>query len=141
MISMLIIVFNSNFSFNGFTFDQNGYSDSKFDNPEFNLFETYRRETDGGSLFSGFDWNTDYKRTFDKKEQELVIAYQLSENTNDRNSMVDQDSSSISSRILEDNDNDGKKFRTYYPTRLYSSFFQKNKNGNRSENSHQRYQK
>ncbi|MEM6965798.1 MAG: TonB-dependent receptor [Bacteroidota bacterium] len=99
---------NSNFSFNGFTMDQNGLTTTTNNNPLIGIFETYNRTSDGGNLFSGFDWTTDYKKTFDKKERELVIAYQLSENTNDRSNRLVQDESFSFVGIDEENVNDGK---------------------------------
>lgn len=99
---------NSNFSFNGFTSDVEGETSTTNTLPSIDFTETYLRTTQADALFSGFDWTTDYKKTYDKEDQELVFAYQLSENTNDRSSDLDQDSSYAFSEILEKNVNDGK---------------------------------
>ncbi|MFK7774673.1 MAG: TonB-dependent receptor [Saprospiraceae bacterium] len=99
---------NSNISFNGFTSNADGETNTTNILPSINFNETYARTTQADALFSGFDWTTDYKKTYDKKDQELVIAYQLSENTNDRSSDLDQDASFAFPQILEENVNDGK---------------------------------
>jgi len=99
---------NSNFSFNGFTSTVDGETSTTSSLPSINFNETYLRSTQADALFSGFDWTTDFKRTYDKEDQELVFAYQLSENTNDRTSDLDQDESFAFQRIKEENVNDGK---------------------------------
>ena len=99
---------NSNISFNGFTSTSDGETNTTNILPSINFSETYARTTQADALFSGFDWTTDYKKTYDKKDQELVIAYQLSENTNDRNSDLDQNESFAFAQISEENVNDGK---------------------------------
>jgi len=99
---------NSNISFNGFTSNSDGETNTTNILPSINFSETYARTTQANALFSGFDWTTDYKKTYDKKDQELVIAYQLSENTNDRSSDLDQDASFAFPQIMEENVNDGK---------------------------------
>ena len=99
---------NSNISFNGYTSNNEGGTITNNILPSIDFQETYERTTNADALFSGFDWTTDYKKTYDKEGQELVFAYQLSENTNDRSSDLDQDASSAFSQILEENVNDGK---------------------------------
>ena len=85
-------------------------SPSSFDYilPSIDFQETYSRTTNADALFSGFDWTTDYKKTYDKEGQELVFAYQLSENTNDRSSDLEQEASLAFPQIAEENINDGK---------------------------------
>jgi ferric enterobactin receptor len=99
---------NSNISFNGFTSNNGGETNTTNILPSIDFSETYMRTTNADALFSGFDWTTDYKKTYDKEGQELVFAYQLSENTNDRSSDLDQDASFAFPRISEENINDGK---------------------------------
>ena len=99
---------NSNIRFNGRSSDSEGFTTTTSSIPNLDFVETYRRDIEGGGLFSGFDWTTDFKKTFEKKEQELVFAYQLSENTNDRNSALVQQASANFPAIDEENNNDGK---------------------------------
>ncbi len=99
---------NSNISFNGYTSNNDGETTTTNILPSIDFQETYRRTTNSDALFSGFDWTTDYKKTYDKEGQELVFAYQLSENTNDRSSDLDQDASLAFPQISEENINDGK---------------------------------
>ena len=40
----------------------------------------YNRVNEADNLRGGFDWNTDFKRTFKKKDQELGFAFQWSYN-------------------------------------------------------------
>ncbi|HFB99668.1 MAG TPA: TonB-dependent receptor, partial [Phaeodactylibacter sp.] len=96
---------NSNFSTRGASFNRDGFVDSRFDSLMETVLEVFHRTTVGGTLNSGFDWNTDYKKTFDKEGQELVLAYQLSGNTNNTNNIVNQDAFPFRK---EDNNNDGK---------------------------------
>lgn len=99
---------NSNISFNGFTSNSDGETSTTNILPSIDFSETYSRMTSSNALFSGFDWTTDYKKTYEKEGQELVFAYQLSENTNDRSSDLDQDASFAFPQIAEENINDGK---------------------------------
>lgn len=127
---------NSNFSTRGASFNRDGFVNSSFSNPMDTIFQEFRRDTKGGTLNSGFDWNTDYKKTFAKEDQEFVLAYQLSGNTNNSNNIVEQNGFPI---INEDNDNDGKNLEHTIQLDYTHPFSKKNKN--RWKNTYPRHQK
>lgn len=70
---------NSSFSYQGFGFDSDGFMDASIVLDT--VMSEWRRENEGGNLFSGFDWSTDYTKKFEDNDgQELALAYQLSGN-------------------------------------------------------------
>ncbi|MEM6807491.1 MAG: carboxypeptidase regulatory-like domain-containing protein [Bacteroidota bacterium] len=67
---------NSNFRVRGFTFDRDGFQDAIFSDPILNINQNYRQNQLTGSLFSGFDWTTDYTKKFkENKEKELTFGH------------------------------------------------------------------
>ncbi len=75
---------NSSFNLRGFGFDTDGvFTGALTDGTGTSLYN-FNNTNVGENLFSGFDWNTDYTRTFEANDQqELVIAYQLSKGDQD----------------------------------------------------------
>ena len=66
---------NSSISFRGFGFDTDGFANGTIFNNNFD------RTTIGESLFSGYDWNTDFTRKFESSDvQEFSMAVQVSGN-------------------------------------------------------------
>ncbi len=58
-----------------------------FDDPINGLNQVYEIVNDRTRNYQGFDWSTDYRKTFEREEQELIFAFQLSGN----NSTVEND--------------------------------------------------
>lgn len=76
---------NSSISARGFSFDVDNDSDATINDPATMFSSSWNRKFLGETLTNGFDWSTDYTRTFeDNDDQELVIAYQLSGNVQDQ---------------------------------------------------------
>ncbi len=110
---------NSSISFNGFSMDTDGFVDVSFIDPIISITELYRRNTIMDSRNDGFDWTTDYTKTFDDKNREFSISYQLNGNNNNSNTNLDQigdltDSLNINERSFNDGDNLQSTFQTDY---------------------------
>ncbi len=81
---------NSNISFRGFQLTRDGGGNSYFSDP-FNMFNMeMKRESDAENLNSGFDWNTDNRRTFPKSEKEFSLGFQASSNVEDSENLISQ---------------------------------------------------
>jgi len=74
---------NTSFSLNGFGSDQQGDAVGLLVGSGFN------RANDNNTLFSGFDWNTDFTKKFEDNEtRELVFAVQVSGNVQNQENIV-----------------------------------------------------
>ncbi len=71
---------SSTFRANGFSFNNSSNTAVSINNVSENVASGYNRINEGDNLRGGFDWSTDYKRTFKKKDQELDFAFQWSDN-------------------------------------------------------------
>ncbi len=60
--------------------DRNSNTAIRIDDQHQNLALNYGRVNKSDILRGGFDWNTDFKRTFKEKDQELGFAFQWSNN-------------------------------------------------------------
>jgi len=99
---------NSNFRIRGFTFDRDGFQDALFVDPIFNINQSYRQNQLTGSLFSGYDWNTDYTKKFkENKDREFTIGFQMSGNDNDQDISLERLSDDIELFLKEKSINDG----------------------------------
>lgn len=79
---------SSNFSYFFFQFDREGTLNSSLsDVTDYNYRRTYF--TGNGRL--GFDWSTDYKRTFQKKDRELTAAFLWSQSRDHNKSSYEID--------------------------------------------------
>ena len=79
---------NSSFSTRGHNFDSESIVNSAFLDPGAELTESYRRTATGTRGWSGFEWNTDYLKKFQKEGQELIFAFQVNGNNSDHDSRV-----------------------------------------------------
>ena len=102
---------NSSFSLNGFTFDTDGRTSLSYIDPVQSISQQYNRNLLGKSLFSGYDWTTDFTKKYKDPEKELVFAVQVSGNTNDRENDVTQTDFPV---LDELNKNDGKNLETTF---------------------------
>ncbi len=92
---------NTSYSLRGFGFNTDGSSDGIiFDN-------AFNRTNVGTSLFSGYDWNTDYTKKFESNEvQELSFAVQVSTNIqNQENNILENGFLTRDEEIENDGDN------------------------------------
>ncbi|MBK6390961.1 MAG: TonB-dependent receptor [Saprospiraceae bacterium] len=71
---------SSTFRANGFTMDQNSTTAVSIADQVQSQNFNYDRINTANNGRGGFDWNTDFKRTFKKKDQELGFAFQWSNN-------------------------------------------------------------
>ena len=99
---------NTSFNLRGFNFNRDGYQDAVFTDPYQGLIQKYRRTTDGGSGRDGFDWNTDYKKTFKNPGQELTLAFQLSGDNSNNDTELGTAYESGGNDLRQKTFNDGK---------------------------------
>lgn len=104
--------FSSNLSFRGHGDIRNELVNSLFNDPSAGFNQTYTRSSNSNSLRGGFDWTTDYRRTFKKPEQELILAIQLDGNQNSNQNSLEQLADDPSLLRNERNNNDGYNLET-----------------------------
>lgn len=108
----------TSFSTNGFNFDSDSELTGEFIDPIFDQGYTFNRLQGGLNGQSGYDWATDYKKTFEKKDQEFTLAFQLSGNQSDTDNTIKQYYSNLTSvrdeRIFNDGDNLETTFQADY---------------------------
>lgn len=98
---------NSTVRLNGFQLLRNGTTNATFEDPSLQIAQQYSRYNDDSSLGSGFDWSTDYKKTFpNKKDMEWSLGYQLSGRQSLESTLIDQSGDPLLI-IQQDNDNNG----------------------------------
>lgn len=100
---------NSNVSFNGFTFDRDGTTDSRLIDPVALIDQITNRKTESNTLTNGYDWNTDYTMKFPDSEREFSVGFQLSGNIDDATNTLDQTGDVL---IDEKSDNKGRNLET-----------------------------
>ncbi len=98
---------SSSVNFRGFSFDNSGSQNATF--TDFNsLFqEITDRNSDAQTLRGGFDWTTDYRRTFKEEGKELSLGFQLNGNVSNLESDITSMSTSTLLNFLEQQQNDG----------------------------------
>lgn len=104
--------FSSNLSFRGHGDVRNELVSSLFNDPLAGFNQTYTRSSNSNSLRGGFDWTTDYRRTFKKPEQELIFAIQLDGNQNSNENSLEQLADDPTLLRNERNSNDGYNLET-----------------------------
>ncbi|MEL6672888.1 MAG: outer membrane beta-barrel family protein [Bacteroidota bacterium] len=82
----------SNFNIRGQAFDREGSIDAVFTDPILTLNQAYNQAQETNTLSSGYDWNTDYTRTFEKKEKEFSMSAQVSGNITETDFDLDRTS-------------------------------------------------
>ncbi len=81
----------SNVRLNGRQYVRDGITENYFNDPEAMIIQNYSRINDDINLSTGFDWSTDYRRTFaGNKEREWTMAYQLSGDFSDDGTQIEQ---------------------------------------------------
>ena len=110
---------NSSFRLRGFSFKNDGFQDAIFNDPINSVFQDYRRTSNARRLRSGFDWTTDYRRTYEQKEKEFSIAIQISGDSDDDSSDLLQQSNDpvlFIEEIDERAKNDGSNLEITFQT-------------------------
>ncbi|WP_235295371.1 TonB-dependent receptor domain-containing protein [Portibacter lacus] len=79
---------NTSFSTRGFSFNSDGTLDGSLTDPIFNNGYNFTRTSGGVNGRSGYDWSTDYKKTFEEKDREFTLAFQLSGDQNDADNNI-----------------------------------------------------
>jgi len=99
---------SSSINFRGFSFRNDAPTEAVFTPDLTQLFsEITNRRSDGNTLNGGFDWSTDYRRTFKKEGQEFSVAFLLNGNVSDIDSDITSTSSTDVLDFLEHQENDG----------------------------------
>ena len=101
---------NTSYSTRGRSFDAESNISGSLTSPIEGQGFSFTREQADDNLADGFDWNTDYTRTFEGNEtQELSFAYQLSNNNQDQDIILTETNSldflNRDETIFNDSDN------------------------------------
>ncbi len=98
---------NTSFNLRGFTFDQNGNLGAVFNDPNESIFQEYNRLNTNDNLRSGFDWTTDYRKTYETPDKEFSVAFQITGQNSEDNITLLQESADPSLLLREKSDNNG----------------------------------
>ena len=104
----------STFSVRGFKSNTDGFTDGTFIGPTNNIIEDFRRSSIGGDLRSGYDWSTNYTKSFKKKEQELSLSFRLDGNISNTDRDVERTGTPITSNVNELLDNESDNLETTF---------------------------
>ena len=105
---------NTSVTYRGFGRTSEDETTASYEDPSADIFREYTRSNETKSLRGGFDWNTDYRRTFAKPEQELVLAFQISGNNSNSTNSIFQQGNDPSLYQNEQNENDGLNLETTF---------------------------
>ena len=105
---------NTSLTYRGFGRVQDDRTTAFYTDPSRDLFQEYTRLNGSRSLRGGFDWNTDYRRTFDKKGQEFVFAFQVSGDNSNTTNTIFQQGNDPTLLQNEENENDGLNLETTF---------------------------
>lgn len=99
---------SSSINFRGFSFDNEAPTDATFIPDMSQLFsEITNRVSDANTLNAGFDWATDYRRTFKEEGKEFSVAFLVNGNVNNLDSDISSTSNNALLNFLERQQNDG----------------------------------
>ena len=98
---------STSIGFRGFGRSGDNVTNATFMDPSIGLDQIYTRNSFSESLNSGLDWNTDYKRTFKKPDQELRIGLQVDMDNSDSENNFDQSGNEASLQQRNKNENQG----------------------------------
>jgi outer membrane receptor protein involved in Fe transport len=98
---------NSSLTFNGFGSTRDNVTEALFLDPALNFRQEYTRISEASSLRGGFDWNSDYRRTFKTPEQEIAFSFQLTGQNSNTKNVLRQEGNDPSLFRDEKNDNQG----------------------------------
>ncbi|NND34828.1 MAG: TonB-dependent receptor [Saprospiraceae bacterium] len=103
---------NSSFNLRGHTFDQSSVLDAAFRDPFSEIFQDYNRINENDNLRSGYDWNTDYRKTYKTPEREFSVAFQISGENSEDNIFLDQRSEDLDLVLRELSANTGRSLES-----------------------------
>ena len=105
---------NTSVTYRGFGRSSDDETTATLSDPSQDLFWEYSRTNESQSLRGGFDWTTDFRRTFDREGQEFIAAFQISgNNSNSTNTILQQGNDPFLFRN-EENENDGLNLETTF---------------------------
>jgi ferric enterobactin receptor len=81
---------NSSIRFNGFNSWRDGTLDGTFSTFGLPTPTTFTRINDNARLRNGYDWTTDFKRTFPDSDREFSTAFQISTTNSNQENTIDQ---------------------------------------------------
>lgn len=98
---------STSFSLRAHAGGRDGVTSALFDDPIAGIHQEYSRDNKNSSIRGGFDWTTDYRKTFKQPEKELTFAIQLSGSKGDTENEIDQsdDLGSNPDLIFKENQN------------------------------------
>jgi len=105
---------STSFSLRSFGRNQDNTTHSTFDDPINQVFQTYNRTASSTSVNGGFDWTTDFRRTFKKPDQEFSLAIQMNGDINRQRNKINQEGTAESLYRNESNRNDGLNVETTF---------------------------
>ncbi len=99
---------SSSINFRGFSFNTESSNPATFI-PDINeaFREMTTRDADGKTLRGGFDWSTDYRRTFAQEGREFTAAFLLNGNVSNLDSDINSTSNASVLDFVERQENDG----------------------------------
>ncbi|MEO0339221.1 MAG: TonB-dependent receptor, partial [Bacteroidota bacterium] len=103
---------NTSVTYRGFGRTSDDETFATFTDPSRDILQEYTRQNETRSLRGGFDWTTDYRRTFDRAGQELVLAFQISGNNSNTTNSIFQEGNDPILFQNEENENDGLNLET-----------------------------
>lgn len=98
---------SSSINFRGFGFDNDSETNATFNDFNSLFQEITDRTQDANTLNAGFDWTTDYRRTFKEEGKEFSMGFQLNGNVSNLDSDISSTSTSTLLNFLEHQINDG----------------------------------
>lgn len=107
---------NSSFSMRGRNSVRDGILESVRNDVLAGSMEEFTQDSETRGLFSGYDWTTDFVRTFKKKDQELSFGVQLTGNINNSDYELLQEGNAIDLNRNELGENDGNNRELTFQT-------------------------
>lgn len=105
---------NTSLTYRGFGRTSDDQTTATLNDPSQDLFWEYSRANESRNLRAGFDWTTDYRRTFARKGQEFVAAFQFSGNNSNASTSILQQGNAESLFRNEENENKGLNLETTF---------------------------
>ena len=105
---------NSNFALSGAGFNRKSDIVSILTDPEAVIAEESERNNDSETLNNGFDWNTDFTRTFADSEREFSLGFQLSKSVDNADNSLLQTGNLEKLNIDERSKNDSRNLETTF---------------------------
>jgi len=105
---------NTNLTYRGFGRVAEDQTQAMLTDPGRDLFWDYQRSNESRSLRGGFDWTSDYRRSFAREGQELIVAFQISGNNTNTTNTILQEGNVTELYQNEENENAGLNLETTF---------------------------